>query len=199
VAIPASLTGGPGRRLLWLWAGATTAVLAVMVAAFWSMSFFLLAVNALAAVGGDGFLLRMLLIDAAAIILLSVHRRVLFSTRHQVRHTMRKFDRAKIGGSGMGGMGMARSWSVRGVWRDVERTNEQAGRIYQRVRGFLPGGDDEDGDDAHRRQPVAGGPDPLAPADCGNCGGDGVISYYVESIDDWDEQTCPRCGGTGVQ
>jgi hypothetical protein len=195
LAIPVSLTGGPGRRALWLWVGATASVLAAMVTSFASLAFFLVAVNALVSVGGNGFLLRMLLVDIAAIVLLSVHRRLLHSTRYQVRHAARRLDRAKIGGSGMRGMGMGgRAWSVRGVWRDVQATNAEAGRLYERVASVFRRGDDEadEGDGAHRRDER-----PAPPAVCPNCHGDGTVPVWSDALDDWDDQTCPRCGGSG--
>lgn len=205
IALPVSLLGGPGRRALWLWVGATTSVLAAMVIGFASLSFFLVAVGALTQVEGTGFLLRLLLVDIVAVVLLACHRRIGHSARAQVRHATRRLDRAKIGGSGMGGMGMGgRSWSVRGVWRDVRHVDAQAGRAFQRGqaiardvrRGF--NGEAADDDGGYQRGdpfPISRQAAPLST--CSGCQGSGTQSVYLESEDDWDDRECPACGGSG--
>jgi hypothetical protein len=203
IALPAALLGGPGRRGLWLWVGSTVTVLATIVIGFASLSFFLVAVGALTGVQGTGFLLRLLMVDIVAVILLACHRRIGQSTRSHVRFAARRLDRAKIGGSGLGGMGMGgRSWSVRGVWRDVQTLDASAGRAFQRVqvlgddfrRGFT--GEDRD-DGGYERDPFPVAARPANTATCGTCHGDGTISVYLESADDFEDRECPACGGTG--
>ncbi|WP_412741163.1 hypothetical protein [Krasilnikovia sp. MM14-A1259] len=203
LALPASLLGGPGRRALWLWVGSTATVLAAIVIGFGSLSFFLVTTGALTGVQGTGFLLRLLLVDIVAVILLACHRRIGQSTRSHVRFAVRRLDRAKVGGSGMGGMGMGgRGWSVRGVWRDVQTLDANAGRAFQRVqilgREFRRGFTGEDRDDAgYQRDPFPVERRPASRGTCPTCGGEGTISVYLESADDFEDRECPTCGGSG--
>lgn len=203
LALPTSLLGGPGRRALWLWVGSTTTVLATIILGFASLSFFLVTVGALTSVEGTGFLLRLLLVDIVAVVLLACHRRIGQSARSHVRNATRRLDRAKIGGSGMGGMGMGgRGWSVRGVWRDVQNLDASAGRAYQRVQGygqdFRRGFTGEDRDDGgYQRDPFPVAPQQAPAGTCGNCAGSGTISVYLESADDFEDRECPVCAGSG--
>ncbi|WP_430787129.1 hypothetical protein [Actinoplanes sp. G11-F43] len=177
IALPVSLTGGPGRRALWVWVGATTTVVAVIIVGFGSLSFFLVTTGAMIKVEGGGFLLRLLMVDVIALILLAVHRRISHNARTHVRHTTRRLDRARIGGSGMGGVG-GQAWSMRAVWHDVQATVRHpitAGRTFaQGVRqGAGRGG-------------------------CPSCTGTGTLQVYVDAIGDFQDIECPTCGGTGM-
>lgn len=179
LALPVSLTGGPGRRALWVWGGATTTVVAVIVVGFGSLSFFLVSTGAMVKVEGGGFLLRLLMVDVIALILLSVHRRISHNARSHVRHTARRLDRARIGGSGLGGVG-GQAWSLRAVWHDVQATVRHpitAGRAFA------------DG----VRQGAAG----RGRGDCPSCGGTGTLQVFVQAINDFKDIECPTCAGTG--
>lgn len=203
IALPVSLVGGPGRRALWLWVSSTASVLAVMIVGFVLMSAFLVGAKALTAIEGTGFLLRLLLVVIAAIVLLACHRRIRHSATSQVSYAIRRLDRAKIGGSGMGGMGMGgRGWSVRGVWRDVRALDAQAGRAFVRVqqfardtrnayqRGYDP---DHDAGD-HGGSSTASH---TAADTCPACHGNGTVSVYLDSQDEWEDRECPTCDGSG--
>ena len=210
IALPVSLLGGPGRRALWLWVGSTTSVLAMMVVGFALLSAFLVGAGALTKVEGTGFLLRLLLVVIAAVILLACHNRIRHSTRSYLRIAARRLDRAKIGGSGMGGMGMGgRSWSVRGVWRDVDikggRVLQQGGNGIQHVRtagdmwrrGFNAGAGRDDEQNGHQRDPFPISRSTATSGECPQCHGNGTVSVYLESEQDFDDRECPTCGGTG--
>jgi hypothetical protein len=194
IALPVSLLGGYGRRALWLWVSSAVTVLAVMLVGFVLMSAFLVGTKALTAIEGTGFLLRLLLVVIAAIVLLACHRRIRHSATSHVRFAARRLDRAKIGGSGMGGMGMGgRSWSVRGVWRDVSGLGasvQGAARDFRRGfnQGRGAGGGYRRGSSSSRGSSAAV---------CHHCGGTGTVSVYLQSTDDWEDRECPTCNGTG--
>lgn len=206
IALPVSLLGGPGRRALWLWVSSTCSVLAVMLVGFVLMSAFLVGAKALTAIEGTGFLLRLLLVVIAAVVLLACHRRIRHSATSHVRFAVRRLDRAKIGGSGMGGMGMGgRGWSVRGVWRDVSGLGasvQGAARDFR--RGFDQGrgaggrgdGGGGGGGGYQRGSSSSRGGSSTASV-CSHCGGNGTVSVYLQSTDEWEDRDCPSCSGTG--
>jgi hypothetical protein len=186
LALPVSLTGGYGRRPLWLWCGSVLSVLTVMITAFGSLAFFLLTTAALMQVSGDGFLLRLLILDIVAVVLLTAHRRFLTSAQGYTRYVIRRGDRGKIGGSGFRGMSLrAGGWSVRGVARDLAHLDAQTGyrigqgvNLYRRATGQTP---HDLGPAPHRRgDGRGGGGDPLLE--------DLVDDAVEEALDDALEQ-----------